>query len=130
MRGGSVGRAVAVASVVALAGCAGFPDPAGLPGRYRSTNAPASLELGRERWTLTNGELVKSGLYDTSGNRIGFLLTEVNTPAFERYCRDRADTYEWRFVEGRLVLRPVGEVCDPVAQSVMTSGPWQPEGAG
>jgi hypothetical protein len=119
----ALGRAVAV--MLALTGCGGFPDPAELPGSYRSTNAPATLELASDRWELTNGHLVKSGPYATSGNRIAFQITAVSLPAFVRYCRDRADVYGWRLEDGRLVLRAVGEVCDPVAQAVLVAGPWE-----
>ena len=128
MRRGAIGWVVRAAALVVLAGCSGFPDPADLPGRYEGTNAPASLELGSDRWVLTSGALEKSGVYDTSGNRIAFLLTDVNAKAFDRYCRDRADVYEWRFEDAGMVLRSVGDVCDPVAPSVLAAGPWNREG--
>ena len=118
-----------LAIALLLAACVRFPDPADLPGTYESAGAPAALELAAGTWTLTSGAIVKSGVYQVSGDHIGWLLTDVNHVAFERYCRDEADTYRFWFQDGDLLLRGVGEVCDLVAESVLTAGPWRREGA-
>jgi hypothetical protein len=116
--------AIALGTALLAAGCIGFPDPAELPGRWGSTKAPAMLEFGGGRWRLANGGLVKQGVYDTSGNRVAFLIDHVNRVAYQRYCRDEVDVYEWRLEDGGLVLRSVGDVCDDVARAVLTAGPW------
>lgn len=118
-------RATALAALLLLASCARLPDPATLPGTYESTSAPATLTLRGGAWSLDSGGFVKSGAYDISGDRVALLITEVSHPAFDRYCRDAADVYEWSFEEARLILRAVGETCDPVGQSVFTAGPWE-----
>lgn len=107
-----------------LAGCVRFPDPALLPGAYESTNAPARLTFEERGWTLESGQIVKSGVYQISGDRVAFLLTEVNHAAFERYCREEVDVYEWDVEEGMLRFLPVKDECDPIAQAVLTAGPW------
>lgn len=118
-------RTTAIASLLLLAACARLPDPAALPGDYDSTKAPASLALHGGEWSLDNGGFVKSGVYEISGDRVALLITEISHPAFDRYCREEVDVYEWRIEEDRLILRAVGETCDPVAQSVFTAGPWE-----
>ncbi|HEX6206882.1 MAG TPA: hypothetical protein VF058_00840 [Actinomycetota bacterium] len=118
-------RATAVATVLVLASCARLPDPSTLPGEYESTTAPATLTLKDGEWTLDNGGFVKSGAYGISGDRVAFLITETSHPAFDNYCREEADVYEWRFDDDLLVLRAVGDTCDPVGQSVLTHGPWE-----
>lgn len=114
-----------VLSALVLTSCVGLPDPAGLPGEYESTTAPATLSLREGEWRLDSGGFVKSGAYGISGDRLALLITDVSHPAFERYCRDLADVYEWRFEDGLLVLGAVGDTCDPVGQSVLTHGPWE-----
>lgn len=118
-------RTTALATLLLLASCAKLPDPASLPGDYESTKAPATLALSGGAWSLDSGGFVKSGVYDISGDRMALLITEVSHPAFGRYCREEADVYEWSFEGDRLVLRAVGEICDPVGQSVLTAGPWE-----
>jgi len=114
-----------VIAALLLTSCARLPDPAALPGEYESASAPATLTLRDGAWSLDSGGFVKSGVYDVSGDRVALVITEVSHPAFDRYCREEADVYEWSFEKDRLVLRVVGETCDPVGQSVLTAGPWE-----
>lgn len=108
-----------------LVGCARFPDPATLPGRYQSSSAPATLELRGGAWRLESGPLVKQGVYQISGDRVALLITEVNRAAYSTYCRTEADVYEWSPREGALTFRQVGDTCDPVGAAVLTAGPWE-----
>jgi len=114
-----------VLAALLLLSCARLPDPGSLRGDYESATAPATFTLSDGAWSLDSGGFVKSGAYDISGDRVALLITEISHPAFDRYCREEADVYEWSFEEERLVLRAVGETCDPVGQSVLTAGPWE-----
>lgn len=117
-------RATPLTLLLVLASCARLPDPVALPGDYESTKAPATFALHDGEWSLDNGGFVKSGIYDISGDRLALLITDVSHPAFDRYCRQEADVYEWRFEGELLVLRVIGDTCDPVGQAVLTHGPW------
>lgn len=117
---------LAAAALLLLAACVRVPDPAALRGDWESVAAPARLELGERRWTLTSGAFVKSGVYQVSEDRIALLITDVNHAAFQTYCREEADVYEWEVQDRMLRFAPVGEYCDPVGETVLIAGPWEP----
>lgn len=56
--------------------------------------------------------------------RVAFVLERTNTAAFELYCREKVDVYDWSLQEDRLVFRTVGRPCDRAARAVLTSGYW------
>ena len=121
-------RILAPALALVLAACARFPDPAALPGTYRSARAPATLELRDGTWRLESGSLIKEGVYQISGDRVAFVITDVNHAAYSTYCRDEADVYRWAPRDETVTFRQVGETCDPVGASVLIAGPWERAG--
>ena len=119
-----VARALLVASVLALPGCAGeLPDLDGVWLKPDSA-VPYRLELEGRRWALDSGGLRKAGVFDLTPRRMAFVLEETSSPAFHRYCRENVDVYRWSLEDDRLSLRAVERTCDRGAHAVLTAGSW------
>ena len=117
-------RSLAVAAVL-VACSTGGDDPARLVGVWRSDTPPATLELVGRSFRLESGTLTKRGTVERTPFRLAFVLEETSSPAFNLYCRERADVYDWRIEDERLVLRAVGRPCDRAARAVLVAGTWR-----
>jgi hypothetical protein len=99
-------------------------DPNRLNGTWRSGASGAALRIQGHEWNLTSGELEKRGTVEVTPRRVAFVLEETNSPAFDLYCRDTVDVYDWSLDEQRVVFRTVGRPCDRAARAVLTAEPW------
>lgn len=114
-----------VVVLVVLVACSGpGGNPADLDGTWRDSDSEATLRFARHSWELASGKLVKSGAVEVTPRRVAFVLEHTNTVAFELYCRERADVYDWSLQEEKLIFRTVGRPCDRAARAVLTSGHW------
>ena len=94
-------------------------------GTWRSDVPPSTLEIADHSFRLESGTLTKWGTVERTPFRLAFVLEETSSPAFDLYCRDRADVYDWRIEDDRLVLRAVGRPCDRGARAVLVAGAWR-----
>jgi hypothetical protein len=115
--------AVALALLVACSGPG--QDPSDLDGTWRSGASGATLRVKAHEWNLSSGELEKWGAVEVTPRRVAFVLERTNSPAFDLYCRERADVYDWSLDEHGLVFRTVGRPCDRAARAVLTAEPWR-----
>jgi hypothetical protein len=115
--------AVALTMLVACSGPEG--DPAHLDGAWRDSDSDARLRVSGHSWELSSGKLVKSGAVEVTPRRVAFVLERTNTVAFDLYCREKVDVYDWFIEDERLLFRTVGRPCDRAARAVLTSGHWR-----
>jgi hypothetical protein len=111
---------------VALAACgpqAG--EPGDLVGTWGSDTPPATLELRALSFRFQSGELTKWGTVERTPFRVAFVLERTSSPAFNLYCRDTVDVYDWRLDDGELTFRAVGRPCDRAARAVLVAGRWR-----
>lgn len=109
----------------ALAGCAGpGREPADLDGTWRGGASNATLRIHGHDWNLKSGELEKWGTAEVTRRRVAFVLEQTNSPAFDLYCRETVDVYDWSFDEQGVVFRAVGRPCDRAARAVLTAERW------
>jgi hypothetical protein len=111
---------------VALAACrpqAG--EPGDLVGMWRSDIPPATLELGVHSFRFVSGHLTKWGTVERTPFRVAFVLERTSSPAFNLYCRDTVDVYDWRLDDGELTFHAVGRPCDRAARAVLVAGRWR-----
>jgi hypothetical protein len=119
-------RILAVAVLAPLLACAGpGGDPADLTGTWGSAASDATLRVRGHIWSLSSSRLVKWGTVEVMPRRVAFVLDRTNSPAFDLYCREEVDVYDWSLDDGRLVFRTVGRPCDRAAQAVLTAGHWR-----
>ena len=121
----------AVVMAILLAGCAGDDRPPAerVAGTYRAPSGPNTLELRGDSWTLTSGTLVKTGIVEVTPARMAFVLERVSSPAFDLYCRETVDVYDWELEGEALRFRAVGHTCDRAARAVFMLGPWRRVGS-
>jgi hypothetical protein len=101
-------------------------DPANLNGTWRSGASGATLRVQGHDWSLTSGHLEKRGTVEVTPRRVAFVLEETNSPAFDLYCRETVDVYDWSLHEQAVVFRAVGRPCDRAARAVLTAASWRP----
>jgi hypothetical protein len=116
---------ISAAALLCLSACS---RPAGdqddLVGTWRSDLPPATLELGPRSFRFESGALVKWGTVQRTSFRLAFVLERTSSPAFNLYCRDTVDVYDWRLVDGHLTFQAVGRPCDRAARAVLVAGEW------
>lgn len=100
-------------------------EPSDLVGTWRSDTPPATLELGTHSFRFQSGHLTKWGTAERTPFRVAFVLERTSSPAFNLYCRDTVDVYDWRLADGELSLRAVGRPCDRAARAVFVAGRWR-----
>lgn len=100
-------------------------NPSDLFGTWRSAASGARLHVEGHRWNLASGELDKWGTVEVTPKRVAFVLERTNSRAFDRYCRDTVDVYDWSIDEHGVVFRAVGRPCDRAARAVLTAEPWR-----
>lgn len=119
-----VARALVLA--VSLLACSPTAEePMDLLDTWRSDTPPVTLELGQHTFRLQSGHLTKWGTAERTPFRVAFVLEGTSSPAFDLYCRDRADVYDWRLEDGALTFRAVGRPCDRAARTVLVAGRWR-----
>lgn len=82
------------------------------------------LEVEDRSYRLESGSLVKWGTAQRTPFRIAFVLERTSTPAFDRYCREEVNVYDWNMDGGELTFRAVGRPCDRQARAVLVAGSW------
>ena len=114
-----------VLTLLVLVGC-GRPsgDPDELIGTWRSRLPPATLRLGPRSFEFQSGQLTKWGTVERTPFRMAFVLERTSSPAFDLYCRETVDVYDWSLEDGRLTFRAVGSPCDRAARTVLVAGEW------
>jgi hypothetical protein len=118
-------RFVVAMLLVSLVACAApGGNPSAVEGTWRSGASAARLRINEHEWNLRSGELEKWGAVEVTPRRAAFVLEETNSPAFDLYCRDTVDVYDWSLHEDGLIFRPVGRPCDRAARAVLTAEPW------
>ena len=85
----------------------------------------ARLLISGHSWELSSGKLVKIRGRGSDAEASRFVLERTNTVAFELYCREKVDVYDWSLEVERLFFRTVGRPCDRAARAVLTSGRWR-----
>jgi hypothetical protein len=116
----------AVVLAVSLMACSPqAEDPLKLMGTWRSDTPPVMLELGEHSFRLQSGHLTKWGTAERTPFRVAFLLEGTSSPAFDLYCRNRVDVYDWRLDDEALTFRAVGRPCDRAARTVLVAGQWR-----
>lgn len=123
MKRAMAGTVVLAVSLLACTPRAG--DPGALIGTWRSDGPPVMLELGEHSFRLQSGHLTKWGTAERTAFRVAFVLERTNSPAFNLYCRDRVDVYDWRLDDGALTFRAVERPCDRAARTVLVAGRWR-----
>jgi hypothetical protein len=124
---GSV-RSIRVILVVSVALAACGPqagEPGDLVGMWRSDIPTATLELGVHSFRFVSGHLTKWGTVERTPFRVAFVLERTSSPAFNLYCRDTVDVYDWRLDDGELTFHAVGRPCDRAARAVLVAGRWR-----
>jgi hypothetical protein len=116
---------VTAAALLFVTGC-GRPagDAEALIGVWRSQLPPATLRLGARSFEFQSGQLTKWGTVERTPFRVAFVLERTSSPAFDLYCRDTVDVYDWWLEDGRLRFRAVGRPCDRAARAVLVAGTW------
>jgi len=121
---------ILVCFAMTLAGCApGGGDPAALIGTWESGTPGVRLELEDHAYRLESGTLVKWGTAQRTPFRVVFVLERTSTPAFDRYCREVVNVYDWRIEDEVLTFRAVGRPCDRQARTVLVAGAWRKVGS-
>jgi hypothetical protein len=111
---------------VALVACTLQPgDPGDLVGTWRSDTPPATLELGTHTFRFQSGDLTKWGTVERTPFRVAFVLERTSSPAFDLYCRETVDLYDWSLQGEELTFRAVGRPCDRAARAVLVAGRWR-----
>ncbi len=100
-------------------------EPDDLLGTWRSDTPPATIELGTHSFRFQSGHLTKWGTAERTAFRVAFVLERTSSPAFNLYCRDTVDVYDWRLDDGELMFHAVGRPCDRAAQAVLVAGRWR-----
>ena len=102
-------------------------DPDVLIGVWRSQVPPATLRLGARSFEFQSGQLTKWGTVERTPFRLAFVLERTSSPAFDLYCRDTVDVYDWWLEDGQLRFRAVDRPCDRAARAVLVAGAWTGE---
>jgi hypothetical protein len=99
-------------------------DPGSLVGTWRSATPGVVLELQADSFRFQSGHLTKWGTAVRTPFRLAFVLERTSSPAFDLYCRDTVDVYDWSLDEEELTFRAVGRPCDRAARAVLVAGGW------
>jgi hypothetical protein len=117
---------VLVVLLASLTSC-GRPagDPVDVVGTWQSQTPGVALELATTSFRFESGRLTKWGTLVRTPFRMAFVLERTSSPAFNLYCREEVDVYDWFLEEEVLTFRAVGRPCDRAAQAVLVAGEWR-----